>query len=84
MIPLIAPASIYPPVIFITAMINLLAICLILLSCRCINMWPLTSFLSKYPWFKRFFKWHCYFWYLFIPSVIIHAFFALSVIGFPF
>lgn len=78
------PVIIVLRIVFVTAVINLATILLILLSCRCINMWPLTSFLTKYPWFKRFFKWHCYVWYVLLPSVLIHAVFALSVTRFPF
>lgn len=75
---------IYARVIFITAMINLITLALILLSCRCINMWKLTSVLTKSPWYKRFFRWHCYVWYIFLPSVVIHAVFALTLMGIPF
>ncbi len=71
-------------IVFITAMINIAAILLILSSCRCINTWKLNSGLTKIPGFKRFFKWHCYLWYIFIPSVIIHAIFALILMGIPF
>lgn len=78
------PAIVYARVVFITAIINLVALALILLSCRCINTWKLTSFLTKYSWYKRFFKWHCYVWYVFLPSVIIHAIFALTLMGIPF
>ena len=78
------PAIVMMRVIFITAMINLVSILLVLLSCRCINMWKLTSWINRCPWFKRFFKWHCYLWYIFLPSVVIHAIFALSLLGVPF
>ncbi len=84
MIPMMFPAIVYARVVFVTALINLVSLVLVLFSCRCINMWPVTSFLTKYPWFKRFFKWHCYLWYVLLPSVIVHAFFALSLLGFPF
>jgi len=78
------PVIVILRIIYVTAMVNLITILLILLSCRCINMWPVTSFLTKYPWFKRFFKWHCYVWYVLLPSVLIHAVFALSLLRFPF
>lgn len=78
------PAIIYARVVFITAMINLITLSLILLSCRCVGMWGLTSKITKHSWYKRFFKWHCYVWYVFLPSVIIHAVFALTLMGIPF
>jgi hypothetical protein len=71
-------------VIFVTAMINILTILLILFSCRCINTWKITSGLTKYHWFKRYFKWHCYLWYVFLPSVVIHAVLAIMTLGVPF
>jgi len=58
--------------LFVTAIINIMTILLILFSCRCINTWKLTSRLAKYRWLKRFFKWHCYVWYIFLPSVSLH------------
>ena len=78
------PAIVFARVIFITAMINLVSIILILFSCRCINSWKLTSGLTKYHWFKRYFKWHCYIWYVLLPSVIIHASLAINMLGVPF
>jgi hypothetical protein len=71
-------------IIFVTAMINLISVLLVLTSCRCMNMWKLTSGLNKHAWFKRYFRWHCYIWYVLIPSIIIHAVFALKVMGIPF
>jgi hypothetical protein len=71
-------------VVFITGLINIIAVLLILFSCRCVNMWKITSGLSKYPRFKRFFKWHCYWWYVFLPSVVIHIVFAWLLLGIPF
>jgi hypothetical protein len=71
-------------IVFVTAIINIIAIVLILFSCRCINTWKITSGLNKQPWFKRYFKLHCYLWYVFLPSVVIHAVLALLVLGVPF
>ncbi|HEX7476071.1 MAG TPA: hypothetical protein VF318_08920 [Dehalococcoidales bacterium] len=71
-------------IVFITAMINILSISLVLFSCRCMNIWKITAGLNKLAWFKRFFKWHCYLWYVLLPSIIIHAIFALKLIGIPF
>jgi hypothetical protein len=78
------PAIVVLRVVFITGIINIVAILLIFFSCRCMNTWKMTSGLAKYPWFKHYFKWHCYIWYVFIPSVAIHAVFALIALGVPF
>jgi hypothetical protein len=71
-------------IVFVTAIINLAFIALILLSCRCMNMWKLTAGLNKQPWYKKVFRWHCYLWYVFLPSLIIHAIFAIRLLGVPF
>ncbi len=71
-------------IVFITALINLAAIIMILLSCRCMNTWKATSGLNKQAWFKKFFKWHCYLWFVLLPSVIIHAIMAIRLLGVPF
>jgi hypothetical protein len=71
-------------IVFITAIINLAAIALILLSCRCMNTWKLNSALNKQAWYKKFFKWHCYLWFVLSPSVILHAVLAIRLMGVPF
>ncbi len=69
--------------IFTLGIINLVSILLILLSCRCIPGWKLTSKLMKYGVYKRFFRYHCYIWWVFWPSVVIHAIFAIGRFGIP-
>jgi hypothetical protein len=71
-------------IVFITAIINLAAIAMILLSCRCMNMWKLTPGLNKQAWYKKFFKWHCYLWFVLLPSVVLHAVLAIRLLGMPF
>jgi hypothetical protein len=71
-------------IVFVTALINILAILMVLFSCRCMNTWKITGGLNKLAWFKHFFRWHCYLWYVFLPSVIVHAVFALKLLGIPF
>ncbi len=70
--------------ILILGIINLASISLIFLSCRCIPGWKLTRRLTKYRAYKRFFQYHCYIWWVFWPSVIVHAVFAVGVAGIPF
>ena len=71
-------------IIFITAMFNIVLMLMILLSCRCMNTWKLTSWLNKQAWFKAYFKWHCYVWYILLVSLVVHAVFALRFFGVPF
>ena len=70
--------------IFILGIINLVSILLILSTCRCIPGLKIAGKLMQYPAYKRFFKYHCYIWWVFWPSVIVHAIFAIAFLGIPF
>jgi hypothetical protein len=37
--------------------------------------------LMTHPWYKTFFKYHCYVWWVFWTSVIIHVTLAIGVYG---
>ena len=65
--------------IFLLGLTNLISIGLIFLSCRCLA----GGFLSRYKWYPKFFNLHCYFWWIFIISVILHATIAFLVFGIP-
>ena len=70
-----------PRLIFILGIVNLVLGLSIFFSCRCIPNWKLTSSLMKYGAYKRFFKLHCYLWWIFWPSVIVHAVVAIVFFG---
>ncbi len=70
--------------IFVLGISNLVLSSLIFLSCRCIPGWKLTGKLMQYGAYKRFFKFHCYLWWVFWPSVVVHAIFAIALLGAPF
>ena len=70
--------------VFILGMVNLVTVLAIVLSCRCIPGLAIVGKLMKYPAYKRFYKYHCYFWWVLWPSVVVHAIFAISLIGVPF
>ncbi|MDP2931811.1 MAG: hypothetical protein Q8O05_04845 [Chloroflexota bacterium] len=81
--------SIFQPVlvtrvVFILGMVNLVTVLSIFLSCRCIPGMKVAGKLMKYPAYRRFCKYHCYIWWVFWPSVVVHAIFAISLIGVPF
>ena len=69
--------------IFILGIVNLLALMLIFFSCRCIPGSRLLSKLAKYTAYNRFFKYHCYIWWILWPSVIAHALLAIAFFGIP-
>jgi hypothetical protein len=69
--------------IFILGIINLVTGTSIFFSCRCIPGSGLGKRLMKYQGYQRFFKYHCYIWWIFWPSVIVHATLALILFGWP-
>jgi len=64
-------------VIQISGATNLLFFILILASCRCMGVWPITKGLMGDALFQRFYKRHCLYWWGFILSVLIHTFTAM-------
>jgi hypothetical protein len=78
-------ASIALKIIFVSAIVNLILLILLSLSCRCVPMiGHLGSKLMTYRHFQGFYKLHCYFWIVLWVSIVIHAVFAVILIGFPF
>ena len=71
-------------VIFSLGMVNLVSGLLIFFSCRCLPGSRLGKRLVKFKWYQRFFKLHCYIWWVFWTSVVVHAVFAIIYIGWPF
>ncbi len=69
--------------IFILGIINLITALLIFSSCRCIPGSRIGSKLMQHRPFKGFYKYHCYIWRVFWPSVIVHAFLAITYFGWP-
>jgi hypothetical protein len=76
-------SAIAPKVTFILGITNLVSGILILLSCRCVGGARIGGRLMKYSAYKQLFKYHCYVWWVFWISVMIHAVFALSFFGIP-
>jgi len=49
--------------VFVLGLTNLTALFLILSICCCVpGVWRLTR-LMNFPWYRRFFTFHCYFWH---------------------
>lgn len=71
-------------IFFVLAFINLLGALLVLLSCRCITGVPYGPRLLARPWFRGFYRYHCYIWWVFWLSVVGHAVLALFFAGVPF
>ena len=71
-------------VLYITGITNLIFFLLIVFSCRCMGFWKITKPLLKYRWFQKVYSKHCWYWYGFFISVIIHAVTAFTLFPFPF
>jgi hypothetical protein len=71
-------------VLFILGIVNLVTGLLIFFSCRCLPGSRIGKGLMKHKWYQRYFKLHCYIWWVFWASVVVHAVFAIIYIGWPF
>jgi hypothetical protein len=71
-------------IIFVLGFVNAITGLLIFFSCRCLPGSSIGKSLMKRPWFQRFFKFHCWLWWIFWLSVVIHAILALIYLGWPF
>ena len=71
-------------IVFILGIFQGLMALVILLSCRCMTGFPFGAKLMKNTSFRKFFKYHCYFWWPFWVSVAAHIALAAKLVGFPF
>jgi hypothetical protein len=71
-------------IVFILGVVNFITVALILVSCRCLPTSKMGKNLMQNATYKHFYKYHCYLWWIFLPSVIIHIIFAISNSGIPF
>jgi hypothetical protein len=69
--------------LFALGIVNLVTGLAIFFSCRCFPGSKIGKRLMKYRWYQRFFKLHCYIWWVFWTSVIVHAILAIIYIGIP-
>tara|TARA_Y100000310_G_scaffold328271_1_gene396148 strand:- start:376 stop:621 length:246 start_codon:yes stop_codon:yes gene_type:complete len=63
--------------------LNLFSMFLVLISCRCTPPF-LPQKVRDSKFFQKIFNWHCYYWWLFIVSVALHGFLAVTAYGNPF
>lgn len=69
---------------YVLGVVNLVGLGLVFFSCRCLMGPRLAGFLTKFSWYRRFYKTHCWWWYLFFASVALHSILAVVVFGNPF
>jgi len=71
-------------ILFIFGLTNILFLLLLAFSCRCIGLHKITSKFLTYEKYRKFYNLHCYYWYGFFISVIIHTSLAFYLFGWPF
>ena len=59
-------------IILVTGIINLVFVLLLFFTCRFIPRSKLTKSWINQKWFKLLYRYHSYFWWVLIPSVLIH------------
>jgi hypothetical protein len=69
-------------ILFILGFVNLVTGLAIFFSCRCFPGSRIGKKFMRYRWFQGFFKIHCYIWWVFWVSVIIHASLAIPISAF--
>ena len=70
--------------IFALGIVNIVMGTVLFFSCQCIPGIKIKGGLMKFAAYQRFFKYHCYLWWILWPSVIIHAVIAFLYFGSPF
>ncbi|MEW6062946.1 MAG: hypothetical protein AB1571_01055 [Nanoarchaeota archaeon] len=70
--------------VFVLGITNVIGLLLIYFSCRCRLGNSFFSKLIKKKWYEKFYNMHCYFWWFFFTSVVLHAIIALLTFGIPF
>ena len=63
--------------------LNLTMAILLFISCRCIPATKMFSHIMEHSWYKSYYKYHCYLWYVFWTSVVIHASLAIAFLRVP-
>lgn len=71
-------------IIFILGIVNAVTVLALFSSCRCFPGTKLGAILMTQVWYKRYYKYHCYLWWLLLASVAVHAFFGIALFGVPF
>jgi len=67
-------------ILFIAGITNIIFLVMVLLSCRCMVFSKYTQKLLS----SKLNKYHCWYWWGFIASVLVHTVLAFYLFGWPF
>ena len=70
-------------VIYVLGIINVVSGLLILFSCRCL-LYTLVGKMQRYGWYRKFYRMHSLYWWIFFASVFLHSMLAFIFFGNPF
>ena len=73
-----------PKLVFVLGIINLLSGLLVLFTCRCIPVLRISGNITKNYIYRKIYRYHCYIWWVFWISVVVHAVFAIAFYSIPF
>ncbi|MEE9525954.1 MAG: hypothetical protein V3V78_05100 [Candidatus Woesearchaeota archaeon] len=59
-------------IVRVAGIANLIFLFLVLASCRCVSIWGLNNLFNSEK-YQKFYKYHCYYWYGLIISVVTHV-----------
>jgi hypothetical protein len=65
-------------IILVTAIINIVLVLLIFFSCRFFPNIRAAQYLMNRHWYKKLYTYHSHLWWILMPSLIVHAFFAFA------
>jgi len=71
-------------ILYLAGITNIIFLLLTFFSCRCLMGPKLSRWFAQRDWFRRLYKYHCFFWWGFFLSVIIHTILAFYLFGNPF
>lgn len=71
-------------ILFASGITNIIFLLLVFFSCRCMGRAKILNKAFEYKRYQKFYSKHCYFWWGFVISVLIHTLTAFYLFGFPF
>ena len=64
-------------IIFVTAVLNIVAVLLLVFTCRFVTNWRFARPMTQKGWYKSLSRYHSYIWWLLLPAFAVHAVIAM-------